>query len=369
MNMLFLNDYLTIDIGFKYIKVVQVRLKKNDDLMIVNYGIGITPKGCIKNGAIKDKTLVREEIFRVIKENNLFAKSSKVVISGTNIITRIIMVEKVPDDRLDERIRDEIHLCLPIDLDEHRVDFKVLGTVWNGEKEEVKVFVTAVAKKIINSYIDILNELNLKPLSVDIPANSVSKFFKKNINCKDSDFWARKIKTSKLRNSNTIAVIDLGSETTIVNVLKDKIPEFNRVVLMGSSNIDTAIFNELNLEKKLEERAENYKKTYGIVDTRDINNEVEWRCSNAAKEVMNEILKNIKTCFEFYISRCAGEEISRIYLIGGGAQLKGLKEYFEENLNAPTYAIDQSCIEGIIFAPKLDTGKVNYLVNALGAAL
>jgi len=42
--------------------------------------------------------------------------------------------------------------------------------------EKVKVFVTAVRKSIINSYIDVLFELGLKPVSVDIPANSTANF-------------------------------------------------------------------------------------------------------------------------------------------------------------------------------------------------
>lgn len=369
MSLFFLNDYLTIDIGFRYIKVAQVRRKKNEDLIIVNYGIGNTPKGCIKNGAIKDKGRIKEEVKKVIKENNLVAKSAKIVISGTNIITRIMMIDKVPDDMLEERIWNEINVCLPINLDEHRVDFKVLGTVNSGGREKIKIFVTAVAKRIINSYIDMLNEMDLKPLSVDIPANSVSKFFKKNVNYKEADIWARKQKFMRLQNSSTIAVIDLGSETTIVNVLKDKVPEFNRVALMGSSNIDEAIFKALDLEKQYVDRAEMYKKMYGIVSSKNLNNELEWQCSNAAKEVLNEVVKNIRMCFDFYTSRCAGEEISKIYLIGGGSQLKGLKEYFEENLNAPTYPVNQLEIEGIEFAPNLDMGKVNYLINALGAAL
>ncbi len=370
MNFLPSADYLTIDIGFRYIKIAQVRQKRNsDDLMIVNYGIGTTPKGCIKNGAIKDKDRVRTEIQTVIRDCGMTAKGAKIVISGTNIITRIIMVEKASESELNSRIWDEINGSLPINLDEHKVDFKVLGTVKNGEKESVKVFVTAVAKRIINSYVDLLNEMNLKALSVDIPANSVSKFFKKNVTTTDTDDWSKKQKNAKRQLSDTIAVIDLGSETTIVNVLKDKVPEFNRVTLLGSSNIDQAIFNTLNLEKNLEDWAERYKKMYGLVSSNDLNNELEWQCSNAAKEVINEVIRNVRMCFDFYKNRCAGDDISKIYLIGGGSQMKGLKEYFEENLDAPTYPINQLQIDGIEFAEKLDTGKVSYLINALGAAL
>lgn len=370
MNLFSFNDYLTIDIGFRYIKVVQVRKSKNDDLTIINYGIGDTPKGAIKNGAIKDKRRVTKEIKKIMVDNMLSSRNAKIVISGTNIITRVLMVDRLEEmsENVDARIWDEIKQCMPIDLDEHKVDYKILGVTKVKDVEKTKVFVTAVSKKIINSYIDILRDLNLKPLAVDIPANGVSKFFKKNISNKTPEnLWGRR-KAASL-NTNTIAVIDLGSETTIINILKDKTPEFNRVALLGSSNIDTEIFKDLDLDKGQEYKAEMYKKMYGIANAKDPNNELEWQCSSSAKIVINEVMKNIRMCFDFYVSRCAGEEVSSIYLIGGGSQMRGLKQYFEEVLSIPTYPVNLLEIEGVEFTTSLDSEKVNYLINALGAAL
>ena len=180
MSIFFLNDFLTIDVGFRYIKIAQVRKKNNDNLVIVNYGLGDTPKGCIKNGAITNRQMVTAEIKKVIKENFLTARSAKIVISGTNIISRIIMVDEVSESKMDDKVKREITECLPVNVEEHKVDYKILDTINDG-KPKVKIFVTAVPKKIINSYLEMLAELDLKPISVDIPANSVSKFFKKNI--------------------------------------------------------------------------------------------------------------------------------------------------------------------------------------------
>ena len=47
--------------------------------------------------------------------------------------------------------------------------------------------------------------------------------------------------------------------------------------------------------------------------------------------VMDSIIKDIKMCIDFYLTRCNGEHPSKIFLIGGGSQMKGIEEYFEEN--------------------------------------
>jgi len=70
---------------------------------------------------------------------------------------------------------------LPIDIDNYRVDYKILQTIKEKGSEKYKVFVTAVPKNILQSYVDVLQGLDLKPLAVDIPANSTAKFFNREI--------------------------------------------------------------------------------------------------------------------------------------------------------------------------------------------
>jgi len=365
----FTNYFLTIDIGYRQIKVLQIRKKENDGIEVVNFGIGNTPKDCIKNGAIKNKSRVIEEIKKIMLENNITAKEAKIVMSGTNIITRIIMIDNVPESQVEEKVMQEIESFMPINLEEHRVEFKILDYINSDGRKKIRIFITAVKKSIIKSYIDILDSLNLKPISVDTPANSISKLFQKDINLKNLDDKGSRVhKYSKL-DSGAIAVLDLGSETTIVNILKNKVLEFNRVVLIGSSNIDQAIFDDIILDKLKVNLAEQYKKKYGIVARRDYNDDLEWSCSESAKVVVNEIIKNINNCFDFYTTRCGGEKISRIFIVGGGSQLPGLREYIEDVFKIPCYPINKLEVSGIGFGDKLDINRINHLVNALGIAL
>lgn len=362
---LFSNNFITIDIGFRYIKIVQVKKNKNNVLSVVNYGIGDTPRGCIKNGAIKDRDAVVAEISRVLSEHNINSKEAKIVMSGTNIISRVIMVDKVPDAEVDKKVWEEIKETIPVDMSENRVDYKLLGDTLVDGQEKIKVFVTVVSKKIIDNYVSILNDLKLKPISVDIPSNSVSKFFRLNIDT-GQESMSHKLKYPKYKN-NTWIVFDLGSETTIINILKDKTPEFNRVILKGSSKVDTEIFNELQMLPNEMQKAELYKKMYGLSTIITPCNE--YLCSKAAMRVMDSIIKDIKMCIDFYLTRCNGEHPSKVFLIGGGSQMKGIEEYFEENLRLPAYRINVARIGGLEFDPNLDRGRLNYLVNALGVAL
>jgi len=43
-------NLLSIDIGFRNIKIVEVELGRNNEIFIKNFGIASTPKGSIKTG-------------------------------------------------------------------------------------------------------------------------------------------------------------------------------------------------------------------------------------------------------------------------------------------------------------------------------
>ena len=359
------NSLISIDIGFRNIKIVEVEVGKNNEIFIKNFGIASTPKGSIKNGAIKDVKSVTNEIKKVMNEINVKAKNAKIVMSGTKIISRIFLIDHIPGQDLSVAVRNTISQNMPIDMDAHQIDYKVLQELKENGSSKLKVFVTAVLKSIIQSYIDILIELGLKPISVDIPANSTAKFFNRDIMVNESETWFKKKKYSKL-SQNTFAVIDFGSETTIVNILRDRVLEFNKVILRGSSNIDEVI--AAKLFKKLDE-AERLKKIHGMeLPETNVSEEQEvlYQC---IKSVIDDIAKQIYQCFEFYEKRCYGDKVGKIYIIGGGSLLKGLRDYLEDVFTVPVYPVSLLSIEGIEINQGLDGERLNYLINSVGITL
>ena len=180
--------------------------------------------------------------------------------SGTNIITRIYLINKVIGENEDFTIRNSMPQFLPVDIDNYRVDYKILQTIKERNEEKYKVFVTAVPRNILQSYVDVLQGLDLKPLAVDI-LQTVPQSFNREIYTKDMEEYYSKRKYKKIE-GDTFAVLDFGSETTIVNFLKDRVLEFNKVILSGSSNMDDHISRELGISLL---EAEKIKKTYGMV--------------------------------------------------------------------------------------------------------
>lgn len=360
------NNYLSIDVGFRNIKVVEVAVNRNNEVYIKNFGIAPTPINCIKNGVIKNVDAVSSEISRIIRENKMKVKKSKIVMSGTSIISRVFLLEKVPGEDIDNLVNKAITANLPINPDEHKIDYKILQEVKDNGVDKIKVFVTAVRKNIINSYIDVLFELGLKPISVDIPANSTAKFFNRNI--KVSIDNVKFVNPNKNEyNKDAFAVIDFGSETTIINILRNRILEFNKVILTGSANMDELISKE-TYKSVIE--AERLKKMYGITTPPAYDApEDHVRVYRALKEPIDKLINQIYMCMAFYEARCFGVKVGKIFIIGGGSLMKGLAEYMEKMLQIPVYPVGLLDIDGIDINKNLNSDKLNFLVNAVGITL
>ncbi|HHX17791.1 MAG TPA: pilus assembly protein PilM [Clostridium sp.] len=354
-----------IDVGYRNIKVVEVSVRKNNNIFIENYGIVSTPPDCIKNGAIYDVERVLRVIKAVIKEEGMKAKNAKIIMSGTNIITRIYMIDKLDGESEDFTIKNSMPNFLPVDIDNYRVDYKLLQTVRDNNKEKYKVFVTAVPRKILESYIEVLQGLDLKPLAVDIPANSTAKFFNRDIYTKDMEEYYSKRRHKNVQ-SDTFAVLDFGSETTIVNFLKDRVLEFNKVILSGSSNIDNHIANEMNISLQ---EAERLKKTYGMTQPGSVSKRDHVITYGKVSNFIERLVRQIVKCFEFYIDRCYGSPISKIFIIGGGSQLSGLDQYLFSVFKVPVYPVGLLNLKGVELKKNLDKEKLNYLINSVGISL
>jgi type IV pilus assembly protein PilM len=357
---------ICIDIGYRNIKVIEVLVdKKTSCIHIENYGITTTPQGCIKNGAIKDVDKALEVISKVIIQQRMTAKAAKIIMSGTNIITRIYMMDGVEGEEGDVTVEKNVQSYLPVDVEEYRVESKILQTIDERGKNKYKVFLIAVPKIILKSYVEVLNRIGLKPLAIDIPANSTAKFFRMDVEISDIEDAYEKKNLNKIT-SNTFAVIDFGSETTIVNFLKDKLLDFNKVILCGSSNIDEHIAKDMEIHL---DEAERLKKTYGLKVPNNSSPEEHYTVYETVCTYEEKLMKQIVSCFQFYQERCYGEPISKIFIIGGGSQLYGLRQYMFNKFRIPVYPVGLLNLKGLKLNDNLDREKLNYLINAVGISL
>jgi len=360
------NDILSVDIGFTNIKVVHVRRKKGDAFKILNFGIGSTPPDCIGNGVISNFEEIAGNLKRIINDNHINEKNVKIVISaGSSIISKILFIEKGAGQWLEDKIRKEVELQIPLEIKANKLFYRITGEVVRERAAYHKVLITVVPNTTMENYIKLLKFLNFKPLSIEIPFSSVARFFCRGVVLVQKDKLSCEPVYTEIK-QGTSAVVDLGSETTNLCILNNGALDFSRILLTGGRNLDNIIANRLGVKREVAER---YKKMHGITVANTIGNEIQYIVNECIREYMGELLYNIKRSLEFYVNRCDGRKAERILFIGGGSALKGLTQFTGEIVGVPAYTLGMLDFNRIEFGKNLDKDKLRYLVNALGLAM
>lgn len=355
-------SYISVDIGNKNIKLVYGKVNENK-IQLMQYGIVGTPQGSISDGKIINVENLANEIQKIIISNNIKEKKIIFTISGSGIITRDVQLPKSTDNEFKKILEFEAEQYFPINLSNYIVDFKVLEEFVTEEGVFNRLLLAAVPKKQTEDFVKLSELLQMEIEAIDLPADCVLKFLygNKYLNT-DVD------KQNEL--PNEFAVLDIGHDSTLVCIFYDKKLMFNRSILIGSSDIDIQLSNELNVNEKEAERYKIFKASLES-DTRKWEEDIEgYKIDEIAKSSVDMLIEDLGRFFEFYNSRSSRNTIEKIFICGGGSKLSGFDNYLSSYFQVPVEPLVFS-IYDIEYIGSKSMEELNrdfvFLTNAIGA--
>lgn len=335
-----------IDIGSSTIKIV--RMKKNN--RISRFGIETIPEGMMNQGRIEAPKQLAELIRNMLKKYRIRGRRCSLCLTGSEIIVRELKLPEMSDSQIIENIKHEITSFLPLNHDEYCIDYKVLEYYPPTQQEtgKLRIMAAAVPNSIVNSYIATLKKANLKVTYVDVIPNIAGKLTK----------WIR-LNCDREKKFNNVGIIDFGAHTTNIILIKDGNYYVHKTINSGGDYLTSQISEKLNVDFM---EAEAFKKKANFFENSFRDNEY-----LLVKNIIDFILTDIGRTMEFYRNRNNQTGIDRIYIMGGGSLLKGLREYIMEHLNIEvSYLSDmlQHCIK----SPD-NQDVLTYFPQAIGATL
>jgi type IV pilus assembly protein PilM len=149
-----------LDIGFNSLKVIQVE-GQNKEFAVAGYGVTSFDPKAIVNGVIVDPesiARVAHELFAKNLIGNISTRRVNVAIPASKTFNRTITLPKLAKKDLDEAVRLEAEQYIPVPIDELYIDY---GIITENEKG-IELLAVAVPKKIIDSYMTLMNLLGLE---------------------------------------------------------------------------------------------------------------------------------------------------------------------------------------------------------------
>jgi type IV pilus assembly protein PilM len=302
-----------LDIGSRTLKLAEIIDTKAGSTLKNFSTINIEP-GLIEEGSIRDPEAVSGYIRELFNSANLKDKNVAISIGGYSVIVKKINVQTMTEDELHETIHFEAEQYIPFDISEVNLDFQILGESEHNPNQ-MNVLLVAAKKEMISEYINLMKMAKLHPYIIDVDAFALQNIF----TFTDSP------------EGENIALIDIGASKTSLNILKDNVSEFMRDVSLGCEQINEKIASAVgcSIEEteaiKLGEESE-------LISAEDLKEIVE--------SVVSDWCIEIKRALDFFYSTYPEEQIGRIVLSGGGANIKKFLELLAAETSAEVEVIN-----------------------------
>jgi type IV pilus assembly protein PilM len=222
-------------------------------------------------------------------------------------------MERMKESDAREVIRWEAEQHVPFDIKSVELDFQILGD--SGQGPLMQVLLVAAKRELVENKVGLLQDAGVNPVIIDIDAFALHNAFQHNY---------------PDQQDGIIALVNVGHETTNVNILENGIPIVTRDIPFGSRRIREDLQRERGLTA---EQAED------VLQARETVHELE----RFVESSTDEVAVGIERASAFLMTREDAASIGKIFLSGGGARIPGMADTLGRRMGVPTQLVN--CFE------------------------
>lgn len=308
---------LGIDISSSAVKVLELA-KKGDKYSVQAYAAEPLPHHSVVGRKIVNEDEVAGAIKRAVRRSGTKIKQVAVAAPANSVITKTISYPAGLSDRaIEEQIMVEAESLIPYPLEDVHLDFEVLGPSAI-DVNVVDVLLVASRSENIETQCGVLEKAGLEAKLVDIEVHAVENAFN--------------LLTKQLTNHGqglTVAIVDVGSDMTILYILADGKVIFTREQAFGGNMLTEDIVRHYGMSHQKAGRAQ---KEHDLPDDYDL------KLLEPFKQAM---ATTVARALQFFFSTSTQHQsIDHVILAGGCASIHGIATVIEEEVGVATSVAD-----------------------------
>ncbi|MFA6410431.1 MAG: type IV pilus assembly protein PilM [Candidatus Buchananbacteria bacterium] len=265
----------------------------------------------VKNGIIKNPAKLADNISKLLKSAQpqpITTPYCVISLPESQVFTAVF---KLPAGLKHDEVRNTIPYkaeeVIPFQTSEVYFDFKTISR--QGSTQEV--FYVAVPTKIVDTYVEVLKSIGLKPIALDL--ESISQ--------------ARALVDFRKKMTKGMLMMDIGSRTTNLNIFDQNGIRQSLTIKMAGNHFTKVLVKNLALPEK---EANALKMKAGF-DTAGSSSQAATILDNEAKKIIVETKKFID-----YYQAETKRTIGEVVLVGGSSLLPKFDQYVANNLKLET---------------------------------
>lgn len=335
------NKVLTVEITNESITIIEVSPSIKKETNVHNALIFETPEDAYDDGMLRDIDRLSAVIREQLDSNGITNKNAIFILSSTKAVNREVLIPEVKENKIKGIVAANASEYFPVNIEDYVVSHSVLEhTVDEDKNKQIKLMVVAAPTAMVKGYYELGSALGLTVQAIDYVGNSMLQM----------------IKTQTGTNMTTM-VIQLGSEATILNIVKGDTLLLQRTVPYGTNAVVTEVMDEKGVDATTAMTLLQNERLI-TVDFDD----------NAATGAFRYLINNIGRVIDYYVTKNPDNPIDDVFLTGDGALIRGIDGLFKIQLNIQTRIMDS--LYKVKFDSSIDLKIYNpvYLVAPIGAA-
>ncbi|MRI32132.1 pilus assembly protein PilM [Endozoicomonas sp. OPT23] len=310
------NAVLGIDISSTSVKLLELS-QSSGGYRVEAYAEEKLAAGAVVENNIQEPEAVGEAINKALSRSRSSVKNAAVAVSGSAVITKIIEMDaSLSDDEMETQIAVEADQYIPYALDEVSIDFEVIGLKENNP-ERAEVLLAACRRDNVEICEEALSLGGLNAKIVDVEAFTMERAY---------ELVSNKLELPE--EDPVVAVIDIGSSNTSLNVLGNGQTIYTREQLFGGRQLTDEIQRRYGLSP---EEAEKSKCEGGLPDDYE---------SEVLGPFRDAIVQQISRSLQFFYSSSQYNDVDAIVMAGGTSSIPGLVELIQDKLGTQAVMAD-----------------------------
>lgn len=302
-----------MDIGHDTIRVMEFDISPKYP-KIRGYGSVVFSSSAIEDGVIVKPEIIAAAALNLFKRDligDISTNRVAVSLPASRAFTHALKLPKMAQKDIEEAVQTEVEQLLPGHAGDSYIDYTKLRE----DDENIEVFIVAMPKPIVDSYLTLTRMLGLEAVLFDTAIGASARLF-----------------SYDKQSSIPSVLVDFGANNTDITVFNKGLV-VTGTVAYGGDNITNTIVRTLGVTPR---EAVMLKSKYGLSKSA-----VQDQLLQAAEPSLNLLMKEIRRTIRYYEQRYSKEEpIEQIVIMGGGANMPGLAEYLTDKMKMSVRSFD-----------------------------
>lgn len=280
---------------------------------VERYSITPLPKDAVQEGAISKPDLVEAAVREAWKQLGTRTKDVVMALPASSVITkRILLPGSATEAEIETQVNAEANQVASFPLGDVSLDYQILGPNAKNPTDNDALMVLARRERV-EERVALAEAAGLKTVIMDVDAFATLTAYEQ-----------MAFQLPENGKGQVIAIVDIGANSTHVNVLSDNQTVYQREHALGGNTLTSEISRRFDLPT---EEAEDAKRKGLLPDSYE---------SEVLQPFLDSVAQEIGRALQLFFSATSFQRVDHILLAGGCAAIPGLDDVVHSKMQTST---------------------------------